>query len=57
MSTATVPSAAMQLAHAARHPTGALGPSPFGPVPATIDTGVSILDKETVKQYKRVPAM
>lgn len=48
---------AMQLLHAARHPTGALGASPFGPVPATIDTGVSILDKETVRQYKRVPTM
>ncbi len=47
----------MLLAHAARHPTGALGSAPFGPVPATIDTGVSILDIDTVQRFKRVPAI
>lgn len=45
----------MLLAHAARHPTGAMGSPPFGPVPATIDTGVSILYREDVGRYKQVP--
>ncbi len=47
----------MLLAYAARHPTGAAGPQPFGPVPATIDTGVSILYRGDVELYKHVPKM
>jgi ribose transport system substrate-binding protein len=46
---------ALLLAHAARHPTGALGPGTFGPVPATIDTGVTILYRQDVARYKQVP--
>ena len=47
----------MLLAYAARHPTGALGPQPFGPVPATIDTGVAILYRGDIERYKHVPKM
>ena len=47
----------MLLAYAARHPTGALGAQPFGPVPATIDTGVSILYRGDLERYKHVPSM
>ena len=47
----------MLLAYAARHPTGALAPQPFGPVPATIDTGVAILYRGDIERYKHVPKM
>jgi ribose transport system substrate-binding protein len=46
----------MLLAYGARHPTEV--PSArdgFGPVPETIDTGVSILYREDIGRYKQVP--
>lgn len=46
----------MLLAYAARHPTDVPSARPgFGAVPDTIDTGVRILYREDVAQYKRVP--
>ena len=45
----------MLLAYAARHPTCAMGPQPFGAVPATIDTGVAILCRGEIERYKQVP--
>jgi ribose transport system substrate-binding protein len=45
----------MLLAYAARHPTGATGSQVFGPVPAAIDTGVTILYRGDMERYKHVP--
>lgn len=48
----------MLLAHAARHRTEvASRHQGFGHVPETIDTGVTILYKEQIGQYRRTPAI
>jgi ribose transport system substrate-binding protein len=47
---------AMLLAYSARHPTGVPSARPgFGPFPAAIDTGVTILGKGDVGRYRTVP--
>jgi len=46
----------MMMAYAARHKGSVGGSDPnFGPVPRTIDTGVSILGKDVIGKYKNVP--
>jgi hypothetical protein len=46
----------MMLAYGARHPTAVPSARPaFGPVPDTIDTGVSVLYREDIGRYKQVP--
>ena len=46
----------MLLAYSARHPTGVPSGRPgFGPVPATIDTGVTVLYKGDIGRYRTVP--
>jgi ribose transport system substrate-binding protein len=46
----------MMLAYAARHPTDVPAQHPgFGHVPETIDTGVTILYKDDIQRFKRVP--
>jgi len=46
----------MLLAYSARHPTGVPSGRPgFGPVPATIDTGVTVLYKGDIARYRTVP--
>lgn len=46
----------MLLAYSARHPTAVPSGRPgFGPVPATIDTGVTVLYKGDIGRYRTVP--
>jgi ribose transport system substrate-binding protein len=46
----------MLLAYSARHPTEVPSGRPgFGPVPATIDTGVTVLYKGDIGRYRTVP--
>ena len=46
----------MLLAYSARHPTEVPSGRPgFGPVPATIDTGVTVLYKADIGRYRTVP--
>ena len=46
----------MLLAYSARHPTAVPSGRPgFGPVPATIDTGVTVLYKGDIDRYRTVP--
>ena len=48
----------MLLAYSARHPTAVPSGRPgFGPVPATIDTGVTVLYKSDIGRYRTVPKM
>jgi len=48
----------MLLAYSARHPTAVPSGRPgFGPVPATIDTGVTVLYKGDIGRYRTVPKM
>jgi len=48
----------MLLAYSARHPTAVPSGRPgFGPVPATIDTGVTVLYKGDIDRYRTVPKM
>jgi ribose transport system substrate-binding protein len=48
----------MLLAYSARHPTEVPSGRPgFGPVPATIDTGVTVLYKGDIARYRTVPKM
>jgi ribose transport system substrate-binding protein len=45
----------MLLAYGARHPGSVPDESSFGPVPATIDTGVIILGRDEIARYRSVP--
>jgi ribose transport system substrate-binding protein len=45
----------MFLAYGARHPGSVPGTGGFGPVPATVDTGVTIVGKEAIARYRAVP--
>ncbi len=45
----------MFLAYGARHPGSVRGRMGFGPVPETVDTGVTILGKEEIGRYRAVP--